>query len=153
MSDLASYTRPTLIEVMAPHCFECRAMQPDLDAVAEQHADSVDLIVLDAIREPDRAISLRVFGTPTLIAVSDGEEIARFTGRRSRSELAELFAAVATGEADSVPSTSRSDRMVWALGGALLTVAGLLSGPSWILVALGAGVAGYGSLRSAVGDV
>lgn len=75
MSDLASYTRPTLIEVMAPHCVECRAMQPDLEAVAEQHVDSVDLIVLDATREPDRATSLRVLGTPTLIAVSEGEEI------------------------------------------------------------------------------
>ena len=26
------YVRPTLIEVMTPHCVECRAMKPDLDA-------------------------------------------------------------------------------------------------------------------------
>ena len=62
MSDLAAYQRPTLIEVMAPHCVECRAMQPDLDAVAEQHRNSVDLVVLDATRETDRALSLKVKG-------------------------------------------------------------------------------------------
>ena len=151
MCDLAMYTRPTLIEVMAPHCVECRVMQPDLVAVAELYADSVDLVVLDAAKETDRVASLGVLGTPTLIAVRDGIEIARFTGRRSRFELSQLFAAIAAGEADSVASSSRGDRVVWALGGALLAGAGLLSGPPWILVALGAGLAGYASLRSVAG--
>ena len=150
MPDFGGYAKPTLIEVMAPHCVECRAMQPDLEAVAEQYADSVDLVVLDATTETDRAASLRVRSTPTLIAVSGGVEIARFTGRRSRGELSELFGAVASGEADSVPSTSRGDRMVWTIGGVLLAGAGLLSGPSWILVALGAGLAGYAALRAVI---
>jgi thioredoxin-like negative regulator of GroEL len=148
MSDLATFTRPTLIEVMTPHCVECRAMQPDLDAVAEEYEDSVDLVVLDATKETDLVASLRVLGTPTLIAVSEGVEMARFAGRRSRSELAELFSAVAAGEADSVASIGRGDRIVWAVGGALLATAGLLSGPSWILVAAGAALAGYAALRS-----
>ena len=149
MPDSAVYTGPTLIEVVTPHCVERRAMQPDLDAVAEQYADSVHLVVLDAIRETDRVASLGVLGTPTLIAVNGGVEVARFTGRRSRAELFELFGAVAAGEADSVASTSRGDRMVWTIGGVLLAGAGLLSGPSWILVALGAGLAAYAALRSA----
>ena len=151
MSHLAEYTRPTLIEIMAPHCVECRAMQPDLDAAAEQHAESVDLVVLDATKEMDRVASLQVLGTPTLIAVNDGVEIARFVGRRSRSELSELFVAVAAGTADAVPASSRGDRTVWAIGGVLLAGAGLLSGPSWILVALGAGLAGFAALRSVAG--
>jgi thioredoxin 1 len=151
MSDLATFTSPTLIEVMTPHCVECRAMQPDLDAVAEQHADSVDLVVVDATKEPDRVSALRVLGTPTLIAVSEGMEVARFTGRRSRAELTDLFSAVAAGEAASVASISRGDLIVWAIGGAVLAGAGLLSGPSWILVALGVGLAGYASLRSVFG--
>lgn len=151
MADLAVYTKPTLIEVMAPHCVECRAMQPDLDAVAELHADSVDLVVLDATKEMDLVAALAVLGTPTLIAVNDGVEVARFTGRRSRSELSELFAAVAAGNSNSVASTSRGDRVVWALGGTLLVGAGLLSGPSWILVALGSALAGYATWRSVIG--
>jgi thioredoxin-like negative regulator of GroEL len=151
MSDLASYTHPTLVEVMTPHCVECRAMQPDLDTVAESHRDMVDMVVLDATKEPERVAALRVRGTPTLIAVKDGVEIARFVGRRSRAELDELFVAVAAGDTDDVASTSRSDRLVWGVGGIMLAGAGLLAGPSWILVVMGAGLAGYALLRSVTG--
>ena len=150
MSDLATYTRPTLIEVMTPHCVECRAMQPDLDAVAGEHRGSVDLVVLDATKQRDLVASLRVLGTPTLIAVNDGVEVARVTGRRSRSELADLFGAVAQGRPEAVETTSRGDRVVWALGGVMLATAGLFCGPSWILVGVGLALAGYSALRSVV---
>ena len=151
MSDLATHTRPTLVEVMTPHCVECRAMQPDLDAVAGSHLDIVDLVVVDATREPERVAALHVRGTPTLIAMKDGVEIARFTGRRSRKELNELFAAVAAGDTSEVSSTSRSDRLIWGAGGGMLLVAGLLAGPSWALILMGAGLAGYTLIRSVAG--
>jgi hypothetical protein len=126
-------------------------MQPDLDTVAESHRDMVDMVVLDATKEPERVAALRVRGTPTLIAVKDGVEIARFVGRRSRAELDELFVAVAAGDTDDVASTSRSDRLVWGVGGIMLAGAGLLAGPSWTLVVMGAGLAGYALLRSVTG--
>lgn len=143
---LAGYTHPTLIEVMAPHCVECRAMQPDLDVVAAANSDAVDFVPIDASRDLQMASALGVMGTPTLIAVKDGVEIARFTGRRSRTELEELFAAVAAGSADSISKVSESDRIVWSLAGVLLAGAGLMMGPAWILVAIGAGLAAYANL-------
>jgi len=142
------YVRPTLIEVMTPHCVECRAMKPDLDAVADQHSGIVDLVLLDATKETELVAELKVLGTPTLIAVKDGTEFARFTGRRSRSELTELFAAVAGGDAGTISRTSRSDRVVWATAGVLLAGAGLLTGPSWPLLILGAALVGFASLGS-----
>ena len=144
---LAEYSNPTLIEVMSPHCVECRAMKPDLDAVADQHAQ-VDLVVLDATRELERVASLNVKGTPTLIAVKDGMELARFTGRRSRAELTELFAAVAGGDPSTISRTSRSDRAVWATAGAVLALAGLLSGPAWALVVGGGALGAFAWLGS-----
>ena len=142
---LAAYTRPTLIEVMAPHCVECRAMQPDLDAVTGENP-AVDLVVIDASKDTEQAAALRVMGTPTLIAVKDGIEVARFTGRRSRAELSELFAAVAVGDAGSLPKVSRSDRLVWSVAGLLVAGVGLLLGPAWILVAVGGGLFGYANM-------
>ncbi len=139
---LTDYTRPTLVEVVTPHCVECRAMKPDLDAVAIEYG-GVDLVILDAAADPESVARLRVFGTPTLIAVRDGLEIARFTGRRTRGELRELFSQVDTSATITVPRVSRSDRQVWTLGGVALAGVGLLLGPSWLLVALGAGLAGY----------
>lgn len=128
-------------------------MQPDLDAVARQHEQSVDLVVVDATQDLEQARSLGVRGTPTLIAVNNGAEISRFTGRRSRSELAELFAAVAAGDTSEVAATSRADRIVWSVAGVLLAGAGWLSGPSWVLVAIGAGLVGLALIRSVGGHV
>ena len=118
-------------------------MQPDLDAVAEEYHETVDLVVINAAEEPDRAAALDVLGTPTLIAMRNGVEVARFTGRRSKTELGELFAAVADGNADSISSMSGSDRLVWTVAAILLTAVGLAIGPSWIMVALGVGLASY----------
>ncbi len=143
---LGGYTRPTLIEIMASHCVECRAMQPDLDAVAEANRDMVDFVVIDAGHDRDVVSAFGVMGTPTLIAVNDGAEVARFTGRRSRVELEELFAAVAAGSTNSVFKVSKSDRIVWSFAGVLLAGVGLLSGPAWVLVAVGVGLVGFANL-------
>ena len=142
---LTEYRKPTLIEVMAPRCVECRAMQPDLDAVAVEHVTSVDLVVIDATRETEQAKALGVLGTPTLIAVKDSVEVARFTGRRSRRELAELFDELAAGDPGSLSTTSRSDQLVWSVAGAALFAVGLVVGPSWFLVAPGVAAAAWGA--------
>ena len=124
-------------------------MQPDLDAVADEFEQTVHLVVLDATQQVEDVSALGVLGTPTLIAVNGGEEVARFTGRRSKAELRELFAAVADGDVGSVSKTSKSDRIVWSVAGALLTGVGLLLGPSWVLVAVGVGLAGYANIPTA----
>ncbi len=142
---LTEYRKPTLIEVMAPRCGECRAMQPDLAAAAREHAASVDLVVIDATRNPERAKALGVLGTPTLIAVRNGAEVARFTGRRSRSELDEVFGELASGDPASLSATSRGDQQVWSMAGAALSAVGLLVGPSWLLVAFGVAAAAWGA--------
>ena len=147
MPDPAEYAKPTLVEIMAPNCVECRAMQPDLDAVAAGYKGLVDLVVVDATREKEKVASLRVLGTPTLIAVQNGVEVKRFTGRRSRRELDQLFAALAVDSAADVTTTSRSDRVVGVTAGSLLVGAGVASGPAWVLVAIGIVVAGFSLLR------
>jgi len=134
---LTDLSRPTVVEVTAPHCIECRAMAGDLDAVARRHRDAVGLVIIDAELDPALAVELHVMATPTLIAVQGGTEVARFVGRRNRRELDELFTAVATGKTDEVAPTTRSDRVVWGIGGVALGAAGLLSGPAWPLVGIG----------------
>ena len=143
-------TQFSLIEVMAPHCVECRAMQPDLDAVASEFQGRVDLEIVNAAEEPDRAASMNILGTPTLIGMRDGVEVARFTGRRSRAELRALFASIEDGSTDGISPMSRCDRFVLTLAGALLITVGLLLGPSWVLVGLGAALAAVAILRGRI---
>lgn len=130
--------RPSIVEVWAPHCSACRAMKPDLDAVSKQYEGSVDLILVDAASEPERVGALGVKGTPTLIALSDGEELFRVTGRKSAEELADMFAAVAErGRPTRLGGNDLVLRVVTGLG---LAGAGWVSGPAWPLVGIGVGV-------------
>jgi hypothetical protein len=110
-------------------------MQPDLDEVAGRFADRVDLEMINAAGAIDSVRALGVKGTPTLIGVRGGEEVFRFTGRRSLSELEELFTAVSTG--GDTRRVGRQDRLLRVAAGAVLVGAGLVAGPAWPLVGIG----------------
>ncbi len=119
--------RPTIVEVVTPTCAACRAMAPDLEAVAAEFDGRVDLAVVDAAAHPEVAAELGVRGTPTLIGVRDGAERFRTVGRRTRRELRELFVALA---ADERPGrVGHLDLLLLRVGaGASLVVMGIVLG-------------------------
>lgn len=137
---------PTIMKVWAPWCAECRAMQPQLEEIAAEHPD-VDLVLLNAAERPGDTATLGIRGTPTLIGYSGGREMFRETGRRTPTELRLLFESVESGSA--APAVGRFDVLVRFGAGTVLTVLGMVSGPSWVLVGAGAlvGVFGYVTMR------
>lgn len=135
-------TVPTIVEVWAPGCAECKAMQPDLDTVAETYTGSTELVMINAADDLETVRSLRVKGTPTLIGFRNGEEAFRFTGRRNRAELETLFASLAAGHRPT--GVGRQDLFLRVGTGVVLAVAGLLGGPAWVLVGIGAVVVAFG---------
>lgn len=138
-----SILRPTVVEVTAPWCGECRAMKPTIEAVADRHPN-VDFKVIDASTDAETVKALGVKGTPTLIGYTDGEEIFRSTGRRTRTQLEAMFKSV-TG-AEPVPAVGKSDLYLRVGTGVALIALGLLSGPAWPLVGIGAIVGLFGFL-------
>lgn len=140
--DVAALDRPTIVEVWAPSCVACRAMQPDLDATAAEFFGRADLVRVNAAEEMDTVRKLGVTATPTLIGIREGGEVFRFTGRRSRSELQELFTAVSAG---AHPPTVGHRDLVLRLGtGFTLAGMGLISEPAGPLVIVGVVVAALG---------
>ncbi len=133
--EMKSPLQPTVIEVTAPWCGECRAMRPTIEAVAGRHPD-VRFRVIDASAEPATVATLGVKGTPTVIGYCNGEEVFRFTGRRTSAELESMFEAVAADDAPK-PVLGKGDLMLRVGAGAALTTLGLMSGPVWPLVAVG----------------
>lgn len=138
---IAEVTGPTVLEIWSPGCVECRAMQPDLDAVAADYSDRVGLELVNAVDELESTRRLGVRGTPTLIGVREGKEVFRVVGRRTRSELEALFDAVAVGEA---PAVGYGDLWLRLGAGLILIAAGVLSGPAWALVGFGVAILGLG---------
>jgi len=68
----AEITVPRLVEVWAPWCSACKAMEDDLLAVADRFDGSVKLERVNAADQPDVVDQLGVMGTPTLIGFSGG---------------------------------------------------------------------------------
>lgn len=133
---------PAIVEVWAPWCRECKAMQPAVDAVADQFAGRVDLVMINAEDDLDTVRSLGVKSTPTVIGYRDGREMFRYTGRRSRSELERLFSSVAEG---SMPTrVGMHDLVLRVAAGLAMVAAGIVSGPSIPLIVIGAVLAIFG---------
>ena len=124
----------------ASWCVECKRMAPLAEAVAAAHPDVVFERV-DVSAGDSTAADLRVMATPTLIGFAGGAEVGRVTGRRGRDDIEELFAAARTG---ARPRRSRTEAVLRAGAGALLVLIGILSGPAWPLLGLGAALSGYG---------
>lgn len=137
-------TAPSIVEIRTPQCHACAAMEPHLQAVAEQHAGSVEFIQIDASVDPGTAADLGVRGTPTLIGFRDGVEVVRTVGRLSSSELDGLFTSVAHGTAP--PRLGMRDAVIRIVAGVGVAAVGLLAGPAWPLVAIGAIVTGWGGV-------
>ena len=133
--------RPVLIEVTAPWCHVCRAMQPDLDRVAAAYQGKVSRQVVDASIDGERVASLGVRGTPTLIGLRQGEEVFRHTGRIGPAELDRLVADLATGRPTTADKSS--DTFVRLGAGAALIALGLIAS-AWIPLGLGMAVVGWG---------
>lgn len=140
--DLAAMRRPTILEIWAPTCTECKAMQSDLDDVAESWSDRVDLKMVNAAEESETVRGLGVRATPTLIGVREGREKFRVMGRRGRTDLNELFEAVAQG--GPVRRVSRQDLVLRLSAGLALVILGLTGGPAWPLAIVGVAVFSYG---------
>jgi hypothetical protein len=118
-------------------------MAPLIDAVAAEHP-GVEVERIDAAAEPERARSLGILGTPTLIGVVDDAEVARARGRRSRRELETLFAGLEAGTAPGRGRTPAAEIVVRVTAGALVAGIGAVTGPAWPLVAVGGLLIGYG---------
>lgn len=135
---LTRFVRPTVIEIWAPACSACRAMTPHLEEAALRYAGDVDLLMIDASRNPGIIRELGVLGTPTLIGVRNGSEVFRTTGRRGPTELGALFDSLAKPQNPPAGrGASRVDLSLRAIAGAALIAAGIVAGPAWALLAIG----------------
>jgi thiol-disulfide isomerase/thioredoxin len=132
---------PHLIEVWAPWCASCRAMDAYRGDVADRFEGAVRFERVNAAIEPEAVEQLRVRGTPTFVGYVDGIEVYRAAGRLSQASLEDLFAGLAAGGTPS-RRANHTDAVLRVGAGAALAVAGLALGPAWALVGVGALVAG-----------
>ena len=80
-------TIPVLVDFWAPWCPPCRAIAPEIDAVAESMAGKAKILKLDVDEEPEVEARYGVRTIPTLIIFKDGQPVGQIHGAVSRSTI------------------------------------------------------------------
>jgi thioredoxin 1 len=89
--EVLQHDRMVLVDFYAQWCPPCRALAPLLDRFAEEHADRIKVVKVDADADEDLASRYGVRTIPTLISFKSGEEVARAINPQSRARLEELI--------------------------------------------------------------
>jgi putative thioredoxin len=89
----ASISRPILVDFWAEWCSPCLVIAPVLEQVIVDLRDRVGLAKLEVDEGENMKLAghYRVRGFPTVMLFRQGEELARFSGARSRSQIMEFL--------------------------------------------------------------
>jgi thioredoxin len=140
---LQQATLPVVIDVWAPWCGPCRAMEPHLASVRNEYAGRVDVWKINADENPEAVRALNIFGIPTLIAYRDGVEVSRTTGGMGAGGIRSLFERALADPAQGAAGVhGSSDFERWlrlAVAFALVVLAALTGWPL-VLLLVAAGV-------------
>ena len=89
----ASYQRPILVDFWAEWCAPCMVIAPVLERVCRELQDRIGLAKLEVDQGDNMKLAghYRVRGFPTIMLVNHGEEVARFSGARSKTQIMEFL--------------------------------------------------------------
>jgi thioredoxin 1 len=86
-TDVLKNARPVVVEYWAQWCGPCRMVGPVLEAIAEEHADQIDVVKLNTDENPVTAQKYGILAVPTVSVFSGGEVVKQMLGARPKSAL------------------------------------------------------------------
>jgi thioredoxin 1 len=85
---------PVLVDLWAPWCAPCRAIAPDVEALAESYAGKLKVCKLNVDESPQTPTKYSVRGIPTLFIFKDGQVVDQVVGRVPKTKLEEMVKKV-----------------------------------------------------------
>lgn len=91
-AEVESNPRPVIVEYWAQWCGPCRQVGPVLDAIADEHGGSVDVVKINVDENPRTAQKYSVLLVPTVSLFAGGQPVRQVIGARSKAALLREFA-------------------------------------------------------------
>jgi thioredoxin 1 len=80
----------TLVDFWGDSCEPCKALMPDVEALADMYGDKIKFAKLNTTKARRVAISQRVLGLPTLLLYKDGSIVEEITRDQANKEHIEM---------------------------------------------------------------
>ena len=134
---LTENPRPVILDLWAPWCAPCRAMEPAFKQTSQKYADEVDVIKINADESPEILKALGVMGIPTVVGFAGGKEILRRTGRQTAEALDIIFDSTLHQHKPSIIPPAPVDRLIRSGVGSAIIALGWFYGQSLLLIGIG----------------
>ena len=86
-TDVLSAPGTTLVEFWAPWCGPCRALSPILQSIADEHADRIRIVKINADENPRSTAEYRALALPVMKVFRDGEVVKTIIGAKPKPAL------------------------------------------------------------------
>lgn len=127
--------RPIIVDLWAPWCAPCRAMEPAFKHASQKYSGRVDVLKINADESPEVMKELGVMSIPTVIGFANGQEILRRAGMQTEGMLDFFFEATFNQKKPAVMPPAPAARVVRTILGVSLLIAGWFMGQSiWLMV-------------------
>jgi thioredoxin 1 len=97
--DVLQSAKPVLVDFWAEWCAPCRMIAPTIDAIAEQYAETAEVVKVNVDDNTETAQRYGIKGIPTLILFSAGKEVERVVGATSKESISRMIEKHASAKA------------------------------------------------------
>ncbi|WP_300344079.1 thioredoxin [Nesterenkonia sp.] len=90
--DVLQADKPVLVDFWAEWCGPCRALTPELEKLAAEHEDTIQVVKVNVDENPATAAKFGITSIPAVYAFKGGENVKTSIGAKPKPALEEEFA-------------------------------------------------------------